>query len=244
MGDIQTSSLIEILPLSIATDDDVKAAAEAFNIELQAVSGELEEALIYARIDELGSDVLDHLAYNLKVDFYEASASLEARRNIIKQAFDWHRIKGTRAAVERIVSLFFDEATVREWFEYGGDKFKFKINTEYATFKNDSDFQDFFRLIAVAKNVRSWLEVMRFKQPTYNNLFFGGVISKADFLTIGIGFSIKTESLSLFNGGVVGIGNYIEVLPPVLERDIVLPFQPKFFGGVQYLVNNLTIGAA
>lgn len=205
MVDIKTVNLSDILPSSIAADADVDACARAINEELLDISNSIDEALIFARIDELESDMLDHLAYNFKVDFYDASASLEARRGIIKQAFDWHRIKGTRAAVERIVSLFFDNATIQEWFEYGGDKFKFKINTEYATFRNEQDFQDFFRLISAAKNVRSWLETMRFKQPTYNNMYYGGITAIAGFLTVMPGLLLILNPLILFMAGLWGL---------------------------------------
>lgn len=244
MVDIKTVTLSDILPSNIAADADVDACARAINEELLDISNSIDEALIFARIDELESDMLDHLAYNFKVDFYDASASLEARRGIIKQAFDWHRIKGTRAAVERIVSLFFDNATIQEWFEYGGDKFKFKINTEYATFRNEQDFQDFFRLISVAKNVRSWLETMRFKQPTYNNMYYGGITAIAGFLTVMPGLTFDLEPIDTFYGGVVGLGTHITVGLPVLDDDIILPFQPEYFCGVQYVVNRLTISAA
>lgn len=242
MVDIGMGNLLDILPSSVSGDDNVRACAEALNIELQAVTESIDEALIFSRIDELGSDVLDHLAYNFKVDFYDASAILEARRGIIKQAFEWHRIKGTRAAVERIVSLFFDNATVQEWFEYGGDKFKFKIDTEYATFRSEQDFQDFFRLISVAKNVRSWLEAMRFKQPTTNNMYYGGVTALASFLTIMPSLSFDMESQETFYGGVLGLGSHITIGLPNIEHDIDLSIQPAFYGGVQYIVNRMTIG--
>lgn len=244
MVDLASGNLLDILPSSLSNDGNIRACAVALNTEIQAVSADIDEALIFSRIDELESDVLDHLAYNFKVDFYDATASLEARRGIIKQAFEWHRVKGTRAAVERIVSLFFDNATVQEWFEYGGEKFRFKINTEYATFRNDQDFQDFFRLISVAKNVRSWLEAMRFKQPTTNNMYYGGVTAFANFLTIMPSISFELENQESFYGGVVGWGNHITLDLPIIEHDIDLSIEPAFYGGVQYIVNRMTIGIA
>jgi hypothetical protein len=86
---------------------------------------------------------------------------LETKRKLIKQSIAWHRMKGTPAAVEAVVSAAFDTSTVQEWWEYGGKPYFFKVVTEDAT-TNSGTIERMKRAIESIKNTRSWLEKIEF----------------------------------------------------------------------------------
>ncbi len=86
---------------------------------------------------------------------------LETKRRLVKESIAWHRIKGTPAAIEEVVSAVFDTSEVKEWFEYGGTPYYFKIVTEDVSTDEDN-MNRMRRAIASVKNARSWLEKIEF----------------------------------------------------------------------------------
>ena len=124
--DLQSVSLLDILPPNLLADEQIKAAAQALDTELQKITDATREALLLPRLDELPEAVIDLLAWQWHVDFYEpVGMDIETKRRLIKSSIAWHRIKGTPAAVEQVVSAAFDTSHVKEWFEYG---YKYEYN--------------------------------------------------------------------------------------------------------------------
>lgn len=160
--DLKAVSLVDILPDNLLADTQVYAAAKALDDELQRVTVATWEALHLPRLDELPEAVLDLLAWQWHVDFYEPMGmSVETKRSLIRKSIAWHRMKGTPAAVEEVVTAAFEKATVSEWFDYGGSPFFFRVTTEDAT--TDTQTIDAMRRsIETVKNVRSVLEGIQF----------------------------------------------------------------------------------
>ena len=120
---------------------------------------------------------MDLLAWQLHVDFWDPDASLTVKRDIIKNSIPWHRRKGTPSAVEEGVPYAVDEITnmtVSEWFDYGGDPYKFKVSTS-----DSMDLADLLtRCVAainILKNTRSWLDSLIIDRDVYGTTFDGGV---------------------------------------------------------------------
>ena len=59
------------LPKVLANDSRMNALAAAIANALVTHLGDLEEEKIYTRIDELPEDVLDILAHDFKIDWYD-----------------------------------------------------------------------------------------------------------------------------------------------------------------------------
>ena len=132
MADLSNTKLVDLLPASISGDANVIAAASAIDGELQKVTALIPEAVLIARIDVLPEKVLDLLAWQWHVDFYEpVGFGVEKKRAVIKNSIAWHRKKGTPWAVAQVVSATFDTADIQEWFTYGGDPYHFRIKHFY-----------------------------------------------------------------------------------------------------------------
>lgn len=160
--DIESISLLDILPNSILTDPQITAAAKALDTELQSVTRATVETLHLPRIDELPEAVVDLLAWQWHVDFYEPlGMDIDTKRRLVKESIAWHRAKGTPAAIEAVASAAFDKTTVKEWYEYGGKPYYFKIVTEYVTTDKEV-LNRLHRAVDSVKNVRSWLEEIEF----------------------------------------------------------------------------------
>ncbi|WP_312117968.1 phage tail protein I [Brevibacillus reuszeri] len=155
-------SLLDIMPDSLKQDPDMVAMAKAFTPEIQTLSQETLLCLLESQIEHVSSDLIDHLAYERHVDFYDAELPLEVRRLLVKNSLAWHRHKGTPWAVEQLVSTVFQNSVVREWFEYEGLPHHFRIETEQLEFRT-GELAKFRRLIESVKRKSSWLDDIVFK---------------------------------------------------------------------------------
>ena len=162
--DLLNLSLSDILPSSIASDPQVSAAATALDPELQSVSHDIRETLILSRIDELSEPIVDLLAWQWHVDFYELAKTLAMKRATVKGSIPWHRKKGTRWAILEALKMLGIEGTFIPWWEIAGAKpytfaIKAKITDEY--YVQNSDWNQatktIRRAIEASKAKRSWL---------------------------------------------------------------------------------------
>ena len=132
-------------------------------ILLNASPATIAEVLIYPAIDMLGSELINTLAIQMHCDFYDDTLPLAVRRNLVKNSIAWHRIKGTPAAVEQMIQTVYQTGVVEEWFDYGGEPFFFKVNLGDSQITTQK-IKNLIKMINVSKNVRSWLEVLRFSK--------------------------------------------------------------------------------
>ena len=125
---ITKENLVETLPLALRNDPSVVALAEALADVLVARLPEIDRLLIYPAIDTLDEPLLDILAYDYKVDWWDPEYSLEEKRRTLKDSWRVHRLLGTRAAVETAISAIYPHTQVLEWFEYGGEPYHFRLD--------------------------------------------------------------------------------------------------------------------
>lgn len=175
--DLQSTSLLDILPQNLLADAQIYAAARALDDELQKVTEATRDTLILPRIDELSETVIDLLAWQWHVDFYEPSMSIDTKRRLVCESIAQHRIKGTKAAVEKMVQTVFKEGVVSEWFEYGGEPYHFRIDLLTAPNITQDDTARLLAVVNAAKNVRSWLDELRFRRETHNTAYLAAAPS-------------------------------------------------------------------
>ncbi|MCD5324786.1 MULTISPECIES: phage tail protein I [Pontibacillus] len=163
MIDLQTFTLAGLLPSSLK-DEDTASLASAFDKELRRVITRIPKTIIENNLMDLEEPLLDVLAWEKHVDFYEPELSIETKRQLIKDSEMLHKYKGTPWAVERLVSTVFEKGAVKEWFEYGGDPYHFKVEIEGA-FSAEKDIDRLGKLIQKAKNIRSKFEGFSINMP-------------------------------------------------------------------------------
>jgi len=93
MNDILTIDLTRALPQCLKQDETMLALANIIVAELQKNAVDSRLATIYARIDE---SILDILAYDLHVDWYNYYDPVSAKRAVIKSSVKVHKRLGNR----------------------------------------------------------------------------------------------------------------------------------------------------
>lgn len=154
----------KLLPYSLSQDPVLVAMFEALVIQLKEAYDEADLLYDLVNIDKLPEPLLDVIAYEKHVDFYDNQLTFEQKLELIKSSISWHRKKGTRWAVERVVSIVYPNANVYEWFEYDGHKYRFKIEVD-EPFIASKDMKRLRELVEATKNKRSWLEYIAIKMP-------------------------------------------------------------------------------
>ena len=122
--------LIDLLPSSISSDQQVVDMSSAIQPEIDSVSQLIPSIEIYRLIDQLPEPVLRMLALENRVfqDEWQLAQTLSAKRQLIKNSFLLNQRRGTRWSIERVFELLNITADIKEWFEYDGDPFHFKIS--------------------------------------------------------------------------------------------------------------------
>jgi len=156
MSSIYGADFISSLPEVLKNDKTMLAIAAAFTNQFIKLFAEIDKVAIYARIDELPEDVLEIMAYDFKVDWWDNNATLAQKRQLLKDSWNVHRHLGTKGAIQSAASGVFSETKVYEWFEYGGDPFHFQL---VVTTELSSELQArLIKMLNMAKNARSVLD--------------------------------------------------------------------------------------
>ena len=113
--------LSDILPERLKTDE-ILSLVNALDGELQQITKAIEEVIMMPNIRGQPEDIVDSLAWQLHVDFYEPlGLDLDRKRALVENSLRWHMHKGTKYVLEEMIRiLFFDNFKIEEWFEYGG----------------------------------------------------------------------------------------------------------------------------
>ncbi|EKB32189.1 phage tail protein I [Sutterella wadsworthensis 2_1_59BFAA] len=152
--------LSDLLPDSIAQDDNVRHSAEALDKQLLDMTSAVDLPSIYVSIDKLTSTQLDHVAYGWDASVWRDSWPVSMKRSVLKNVVREKRKKGTLRAVKDAVASIGSAATIKEWWqqEPKGTPHTFEIQATLGNIEGtlDSEMQeDLFALIDDAKPVRS-----------------------------------------------------------------------------------------
>ncbi|KEO84748.1 phage tail protein I [Tumebacillus flagellatus] len=183
MLDLKTVHLLDLVPPNIRDDPTVAAAAEAINGELQAVNSLIPLVSLMKTLDAQAEDVVDELAWQFHVDFYDPSLSIEQKRALVKNSISWHRRKGTPAAVEELIATLFGEGRVEEWFEYDGEPYTFRVITNNPAVTEEKALE-FARAVNSVKNTRSRLDKVIVGDSKRMPLYIGFAVHIGEKLTI------------------------------------------------------------
>ena len=116
----QQSKLIDNCTPSIAYDEQVQAASSAFDTQMYEIIDDTGAVLFIPNILGLTDETLvDILAWQFHVDFYDKTQPLEFRKELIQNSIIWHRTKGTVQLVNDVINTYWPGGGyLQEWFQY------------------------------------------------------------------------------------------------------------------------------
>ena len=143
------------------------------------------------RIAEMNEKELDYVADELHVDFYDYTMTLEEKRESCKQSFSIHATKGTVGAVKKVLDIFFPNAELQQWYEYGGTPGHFKVEI---TGNTPDNLDKLLERVEDSKKKSQHLEELKFLSNS-NQLYYGG-----SFLIQGIKQDIIGSEINFYFG--------------------------------------------
>ena len=158
---LSEADIRKLIPGFMRDDAAVEALAKAVNELIAEPGAKIKQLRIWDKIDELDDAELDELAWELNVDWYSSALPLERKRETIKVSDQVHSKRGTKWAVEQLISAYFGSGYVEEWFDPGypfdPKPFHFMVLTANEQM-TDEIFQDFQRIAKEAISTRSKLD--------------------------------------------------------------------------------------
>lgn len=153
-------------------DDAVKGFSEAVNGIVPLIYKKIRLFSVWDIIDELDNAELDELAWELDIQWYDASVDIEIKREVIRMSDLVYSRLGTKWAVEWMVQTYFGSGEVREWYEYGGEPHHFKIISGNPSLTNER-INQFIQMLKIVKRKSSWLDAILIALTGEMNLYVG-----------------------------------------------------------------------
>lgn len=154
---LKDALLTDGLPDIIAQEPWAVAMAYAVRNQVRKILERAEVARLYAAVDIEPEHVLDLMAYDLRVQSYRQDYDIKIKRALIKTALNRWSKAGTKAAVEDLCQKIFGDASILEWYEYGGRPHYFKVTCTNAAI-TEADINDFKKAVESIKRLSSWLD--------------------------------------------------------------------------------------
>lgn len=118
---------VRLLPHFMRGDSAVLAMADGIDQIIPDLSGSINLLTTWDHISELSEAELDELAWELNIFWYDKAANLDIKREIVLNSDQVYRKLGTKWAIENIITTYFGEGYITEWFQYSGEPGHFRV---------------------------------------------------------------------------------------------------------------------
>jgi phage tail P2-like protein len=118
---LRGSRLIENCTPSISYDRQVQSASAAFDNQCYEIIDDTGQVIMIPNIMGIDDEnLIDILAWQFHVDFYDKSKPLDFRKQLVQLSIVWHKTKGTVQLVNDVLNMYYPNGVVHieEWFKY------------------------------------------------------------------------------------------------------------------------------
>ena len=199
---------IRLLPQFMRDDDAVKGLAAGIDAVVPELAASIVKLTTWNHIDELSESELDELAWELNISWYDRSASMAIKREVIKSSDMVHSHLGTKWAVENVIRTYFGSGFVTEWWEYGGEPGHFQVNSSNPSLNNER-FNEFLHLLDKVKRASAKLDGVLISLSGELPLYVGVALHEVSKERYAIGAS---QSDSTYIPSVLGIARLGEFI--------------------------------
>ena len=171
---IDSLNLTDIAAKSTLNDKTTLWIYESINFAIKKKHDAIKRKF-FLELSELNDVELDFLMWEYHVDYIDANISKETKVKLIKRAVFSHFNKGTVGGTKEICEILFDgKVEITEWFKYGGKAGYFKLSTD-GGMSNDKEYKKILEVVEQYKNIRSWLDGIRFLRKKERKISYGFV---------------------------------------------------------------------
>lgn len=152
-------NFLEMLPAFMRGDGAVIGLAKGTDTVTEELASRVTLLSTWDKIDNMSAAELDMLAEELHISWYDKNAAIDVKRTIIKESDIVHAKLGTNWAALRVITAYFGESKIVDWFDYGGEPGHFKIQALNQSILN-SKAQEFMKILNVVKRKSAHLDAI------------------------------------------------------------------------------------
>lgn len=182
---------IRLLPQFMRDDAAVRGLAAGIDSIIPDLAASVEKLSTWDHIDTLSEAELDDLAWELNILWYDTSAAIDVKRNLVRESEAVYKKLGTKWAVENVINTYFGEGYVEEWFQYDGDPGHFRIVSSNPTL-NESKFTEFMNLLNKVKRASAKLDGVYITLTGQMNMHAGTALHETSTEQYSIGAAALT----------------------------------------------------
>ena len=154
---LSTIEFVRLLPAFMRGDLAVLGLAQGIDDIVPGLATSVQRLTTWDKIDELNESELDALAWELNIMWYDKTASIEAKRELVLNSDKVYRRLGTKWAVEDVIQTYFGDGYIKEWFEYNGTPGYFLVYSTNPTLNNER-LTEFLNILNKVKRHSSKLD--------------------------------------------------------------------------------------
>lgn len=177
---------LKLIPQFMREDDAVRGLAVAIDKIVIDLAESVSKLSTWDRIDELSEKELDELAWELNIPWYDPTATMPIKREVIKNSDKVYKHIGTKWAVENIIKTYFGDGYIMEWFEYDGEPGHFRVYSSNPSVNNER-LTEFLALLNKTKRASAKLDGISIALDAELVLSVGVAIHEVSTETYAIG---------------------------------------------------------
>lgn len=210
------------LPRVLASQGWVLAMSEALGVIHKRTLDFADNSQVYTALDDVPEVILDALAINWKIDWYDTDYSIGQKRRVVKTALTVRRLMGTVRAVKLQANAIYPGTALKEWFEYGGTPGCFRVIVALA--EQGISFEQYLQLIngvLLCKNVRSHLEGVSFEWEDTGTNRTGAYVTAVQTIEVWPELPVSAELTGIRSdkaGAVAVAVQTVEIWPTLTEQ--------------------------
>lgn len=174
---ITNADILKLLPEFMRGDGANKGLAAGSNQIIKEIAARIKLLSKWDQIDAMGHEQLNEMAWELNIQWYDSSASLSAKRKVVKESDMVYSTLGTKWAVESVLQAYFGDIYLEEWPEYAGQPFYFKIFATDPSIMSNK-YEQFMAYMEFTKRKSAWLEsiiiILSGQLPIYAGMVASG----------------------------------------------------------------------
>jgi len=131
-------SNLELLQLQtqfMQGDPVTQGFCKALDTPMKEIADNTLAALLWHKYDLLPEEVLDELAVMLQVLWYDVTADIDTKRNLIENSDIVYSFLGTAHGIQLVFEAWGVTVYILEWFNYAGDPYHYKLVIDYTYYE-------------------------------------------------------------------------------------------------------------
>ena len=183
LNDLQ---FIRLLPHWMQEDKADIGLANGMDAITKPVIQRLPLLSTWDQLDNIDEWELDEIAWEWNMFWYDNSAPIETKRQLIKTGLQvWSKL-GTKWACEQVISAYFGDGYIREWFDYAGTPGRFRVISSNPAITNER-LNEFLRILDMVKRGSAHLDGIYITLTGEMNLHAGVAVREVGYETIALG---------------------------------------------------------